>query len=381
MWQAGFEQFAPFVVTVLAILLTDLLIGVLIGLGFSVVFILRSNVRRPLQRRLEKHVFGDVLHIELANQVSFLNRVALRNALATTPRGGHVLVDARNTDYIDADVLSVIREFERETAPVREIEVSLLGFRPHYRQVEDCVQYVDFVTRDIQESMTPEDVVQLLRDGNERFRRGEPLTRDMAHLRQGVATDRHPLAVVLSGSSSRTPVEMIFDVGPGDIFCTRTTGAVAASLTLGSLEYACAVAGAKVIVVLGHTDNKAVRMAVESLLHPRENGSSGECVHLEPILADIRQSVDPAWTSDWTEMSAEVQQRRLDEVSRVHVGRTIHRVLELSTVLGRLHREGRIKILGGMYDVRSGTVDLFEATARDSGIRGTQGDSGDAVRI
>lgn len=360
MWAAGAEQFLPFAVTVLAILLTDLLVGVLIGLGFSVLFILRSNLRRPLQRRLERHLFGDVLHIELANQVSFLNRVALRNALAETPPGGHVLIDARDADYIDADVLSVIREFEQETAPVRGVSVSLVGFKPHYEQIEDRVQFVDFATRELQESLTPEQVVQILRDGNERFRRGETLTRDMAHLRAGMANGRHPLAVVLSGSSSRTPVEMIFDVGLGEIFCTRTTGNVALPSTLGSLEYACAVAGAKVVVVLGHTDNKAVRMAVESLLLPQRESANADCPHLGPILRDIQQSVDPAWGVDWATVSAEVQQSRVDEVSRTHVLRTMRRILEQSPTIERLSRAGKIKLVGGMYDVRSGAVEFFE---------------------
>ena len=366
MWRSGFEQFLPFVVTVGAILLTDLLVGILIGLGFSIVFILRSNLRRPMHRRLEKHLFGDVLHIELANQVSFLNRVALRNALGETPPGGHVLIDARGTDYIDADVLSVIREFEEETAPVHGIDVSLVGFKSHYEQIEDRVQYVDFATRDLQESLTPDQVVQILRDGNDRFRTGQMLSRDFVHLREGMANSRHPLAVVLSGSSSRTPVEMIFDVGLGDIFCARNTGNAAMPSTLGSLEYACVVAGAKAIVVLGHTDNKAVRIAVEAMLLPDGTDLQGECVNLDPILRDIQESVDPAWRSDWNSLPAEVQQSRLDQVSRAHVQRTLRLILEKSPALARLAGEGRIKVVGGMYDIRSGTVDFFELSEEAS---------------
>lgn len=360
MWNAGYEQFLPFAVTVSAILLTDLLVGVLIGLAFSIVFILRSNLRRPLQRRLEKHVFGEVLHIQLAHQVSFLNRVALRKALDETPQGGHVLIDARNTDYIDADVLSVIREFERDAAPVREIDVSLVGFKSHYRQIDDRVQYVDFVTRDLQETLTPDQVLQFLTDGNLRFQKGEVLSRDVANLREGVAEGRHPLAVVLSGSSSRTPVEMIFDVGLGDIFCVRTTGNVAAPSTIGSLEYACGVAGAKVIVVLGHTDNKAVRIAVETLVHTER---FAECENLSPILADLRHSVDPAWAADWEQVSPEVQEARIDHASRAHVQRTIGRLMDLSSALAHLIRDGEVRLIGGMYDVRTGKVDWVEAVA------------------
>ncbi len=358
LWAAGYEQFLPFVVTVGAILLTDLLVGVVIGLAFSILFILRSNLQRPVHRRLEKHVFGDVLHIELAQQVSFLNRVALRKALDEAPRGGHVLVDARGTDYIDADVLSVIREFEERVAPAREIDLSLVGFKPHYRQIEDRVQYVDLVTRDLQESLTPQQVLEFLQAGNQRFVRGEMLSRNMADLRQEVADSRHPMAVVLSGSSSRTPIEMIFDVGLGDIFCVRTTGNVSAPATLGGLEYACGLAGAKLIVVLGHTNNGAVRLAMDK--RSDDGANFGDCVNLHPILDDIRESVNGTTGVVGTTMAPDAPAARIDEISRAHVRRTMRRIVECSPAIARLEREGEVRLVGAMYDVREGTVEFFE---------------------
>ena len=129
MWSEGRYQFIPFAVTIAAIVLTDLLIGVLIGLAMSISFILHSNMRRPIRRFVEKHLGGDVLHLELANQESFLNRAALSKVLAEVPRSGHVLLDAQNTDYIDPDVLDLIRDFKEQTGPARGVEVSLLGFR------------------------------------------------------------------------------------------------------------------------------------------------------------------------------------------------------------------------------------------------------------
>ncbi len=86
------------------------------------------------------------------------------------------------------------------------------------------MQYADYSTRELQESLTPDQVVQILRDGNDRFRAGQPLTRDLTRQLEATAENRHPLAIVLSGASSRTPVEMIFDMGLGDIFCARVTG-------------------------------------------------------------------------------------------------------------------------------------------------------------
>jgi carbonic anhydrase/SulP family sulfate permease len=132
MWNEGRYQFVPFAATMAAIVLTDLLIGILIGLAVSIGFILNSNIRRPVRLFVEKHQDGDLLRIELANQESFLNRAALSKALDEVPRGGRVLLDARNTDYIDPDVLDMIRDFQEQTGPARGVEVNLLGFRSKY---------------------------------------------------------------------------------------------------------------------------------------------------------------------------------------------------------------------------------------------------------
>jgi len=363
MWREGLTQFLPFFVTVTAILLSDLLIGILIGLGFSIVFILRSNLRRPLQQILEKHLGGEVLHIELGPQVSFLNRVAISKALAAVPRGGHVLIDARGTDYVDADVLDLIQEYRDEIAPVRGVQVSLSGFKAHYEQLADRVQYADFTTRELQAALTPDQIVQILRDGNERFRAGQPLSRDLSRQRQATAHTQHPLAIVLSGASSRTPVEMIFDLGLGDIYCARVTGNLVSVGVLGSLEYACAVAGAKRIVVLGHANSAVMRMAVESHRSRNHVADMAGCTHLEPIVAEVRKSLDPRRVERWESLTPQEQQGYLDELYRAHIQRVIARIRQESPALQRLVQAGGLKIVGGMYDVRTGTVDFFEAAA------------------
>jgi len=366
MWREGLNQFLPFFLTVTAILLTDLLIGILIGLGFSIVFILRSNLRRPLRQIVEKHLGGEVLHIELSQQVSFLNRVALSKAFAAVPRGGHVLIDARDTDYIDADVLDLILEYQREIAPVRGIRVSRVGFKEHYEQLEDRVQYTDCSTRELQTSLTPDLVLQVLRDGNERFRTGQPLTRDLTRQLEATADARHPLAIVLSGASSRTPVEMIFDMGLGDIFCARVTGNLASVGVLGTLEYACAVAGAKLVVVMGHANSAVMRMAVEAFRSGQRVADKTGCVHLDPIVAEVQQSIDPCRFERWASLPPSAQQVGLDDLYRAHIRRIIATILQQSEALHRLVRAGRLKVVGGMYDVRTGLVDFFEPAAPSS---------------
>jgi len=361
MWASGKTQFIPFAITVLAILLTDLLVGILIGLGVALLFILYSNVQRPLRRIHEKHIGGEVLHIELADQVSFLNRAALSRALHEVPEDGHVLIDARDTTYIDQDVLSLILEFETEVAPVRGIKVSHLGLKEHYEQLEDQVQYVDYATRELQSLLTPDQVLQILEEGNERFRRGQPLTRELDRQLTASANGMHPLAVVVGGTSSRTPVEIIFDMGVGDIFCCRTTGNFVSEGVIGSCEYATAIVGAKLIVVMGHKKNNVIRMAIEQYLGTSDTADMLECKFLQPILNEIQQSIDPECLRTWNELSEEEKEKCVDDLAAEHVRRSIQKIVESSSAIASLIEQGQVKIVGGIYDVYTGKVKFFDS--------------------
>lgn len=358
MWQEGRYQFLPFALTVVAIVFTDLLIGVLIGLALSLGFILNSNLRRPIRRFVEKHLGGDVLHIELANQVSFLNRAALLKVLDAVPRGGHVLLDAQNTDYIDPDVLDLLRDYTEVTAPARGVEVSLLGFRTRY-QLQDRTQYVDYSTRDLQSQLTPQQVLQILKDGHERFRTGQRLTRDLGRLADATAGGQHPLAVVLGCIDSRAPAELIFDLGLGDIFSIRIAGNVVSREVLGSMEYACAVAGAKLILVMGHTRCGAVTAAVELACSAQPVAQATGCHNLEPIIHVVQQSVDPVTCKLLGQMSASEKEVFVNQVARRNVSRVAEIILHQSPTLDGLHREGRVAIIGAIYDVVTGDIEFL----------------------
>ncbi len=358
MWSEGRYQFAPFALTVVAIVLTDLLIGVLIGLTVSAGFILYSNMRQPIRRFVEQHLGGDVVHIELANQVSFLNRAALSKVLDEVPRGGDVLLDAQNTDYIDPDVLDLIRDFKEQTGPARGVEVSLVGFRSEY-QFDDQIQYVDYSTRDLQDALTPQQVLHILKGGHERFRSGRRLTRDLIRQARATAEGQHPLAVVLSCIDSRTPAELIFDLGMGDIFSVRIAGNVTSWKVLASAEYGCAVAGAKLILVMGHTRCGAVTAAVNLIGEVRTAAEATGCQHLDHILKDIQQSTDPATCRAVEARPAAEKQSFVDAVARRNVLRVVEQMREQSRTLDGLVREGRVAIVGAMYDVVTGEIEFL----------------------
>lgn len=362
MWKQGRYQFIPFAVTVLAIVFTDLIVGVLVGMVVSISFILNSNLRRPVRRFVEKHLGGDVLHIELANQVSFLNRAALAKVLDNVPRGGQVLLDAQSTDYIDPDVLSLIRDFKDHKARARGIEVSFIGFRNKY-SLQDEIQYVDYSTRELQDALTPGQVLQILKDGHDRFRSGHRLTRIVNRQVSATAQGQHPLAVVLGCIDSRSPAELIFDAGVGDIFSVRVAGNILSRKVLGSIEYACAVAHAKLVLVLGHTRCGAVTAAVDLMHSAKSPAEATGCQHVEFLLQDIQEAINPQVARRLAQASGTQRQEAIDEVARLNVLRTVAGILQQSQTLANLVREGRIAIVGAMYDVSTGTVTFLGADA------------------
>ncbi len=359
MWNAGWNQFLPFAATVIAIVMTDLLIGILLGSIVSVGFILHSNLRRPLRRIMERHVGGEVLRIELANQVSFLNRATLSNTLAEVPAGGHVLLDARNTDYIDPDVLDLIRDFEREEAPARGVKVSLLGFRDQYR-FEDRIQYVDYATREVQSALTPARVLEILKNGNERFLNGQQLIRDLSRLKDATAQAQYPMAVILTCIDSRTPAELIFDLGLGDIFTIRIAGNVAKEKVLGSMEFACKVAGAKLVLVMGHTSCGAVKAAVDLSIQHRSAADATGCEHLDALVTEIQHAIDPRDIGGAGVFDPRQRADFVDRVARRNVERTIDMIHQRSHTLEALVKTGQIAIVGAMYDLKTGDVDFFD---------------------
>jgi len=358
MWNAGRPQFVPFAVTVIAIVRTDLLIGILIGLAVSIAFILHSSIRRPIRHFVEKHLGGDVVRIELANQVSFLNKAALSKVLDDVPPGGQVLLDARDADYIDPDVVELIREFKDRTAPVRGIEVSLVGFLADYK-IDDRVQYVESSTRDLQSALTPAQVLQLLKEGQERFRTGHRLTRDLARQVTATAEGQHPLALILSCIDSRAPTELIFDMGVGDIFSVRIAGNVSSRKVLASAEYGTAVAGAKLIVVMGHTRCGAVSVAVELMSDPRSTAEITSCQHLDFLINDIKEVIDPAACRAAEQLPPSEKERFVDDVAMRHVYHVVRRMRSESRTLIGLIDAGKLAIVGAMYDVASGRIEFL----------------------
>ena len=192
--------------------------------------------------------------------------------------------------------------------------------------------------------LTPAVVLQILKDGNDRFVRGEPARHDVHEALRTTAGGQSPFAALVSCIDSRVPVETVFDLTIGHAFSARVAGNVVGPDVLGSLEFACAIAGARLVVVLGHTGCGAVRGACDGV----------EMGHLTGVLAKIRPAVDRVAAAP--DGPAPTDPGFADAVAEVNVGLAMETLLHESPILRDLVTSGRVGLIGAMYDVRTGRV-------------------------
>ncbi|MEJ6589606.1 MAG: carbonic anhydrase family protein [Crocinitomicaceae bacterium] len=194
------------------------------------------------------------------------------------------------------------------------------------------------ITKEMQEGITPNKAIEMLTEGNQRFLNKNVVNRDLHAQVLATSGGQNPYAVVLSCIDSRVPVELTFDQGIGDIFSARVAGNVVNEDVLGSIEYACGVAGSKAILVLGHTKCGAVTAACQGV----------ELGNITALLSKIKPAIN------------EVKERTgavdVEEVTKSNVRQSIIEIRSKSTMLSDLEKEGSIKIVGAVYHVEDGSV-------------------------
>jgi carbonic anhydrase len=202
--------------------------------------------------------------------------------------------------------------------------------------------------RKSQAGINPETALAYLKEGNKRFRSNLKLHRD--HLQQVNQTSdgQYPFAAVLSCIDSRTSAELIFDQGLGDILSIRIAGNILNEDILGSLEYACKIAGSKLIVVLGHTKCGAITSACNDMV----------LGHFTHLLDKIRPAIDAEKQAGGAD--GDDQMAFINRVSAGHVRMTIRHIRHKSSLLAGMEEKGEIMIIGGFYRVESGEVEFYQ---------------------
>jgi carbonic anhydrase len=202
------------------------------------------------------------------------------------------------------------------------------------------------LTKEKRDKLTSDDVIEMMKLGNERFRTGKMQAHDYVAQKRATAGGQYPAAAILSCIDSRAPAEIILDMGIGDTFNTRIAGNIADDDLIGSLEFACAAAGAKAVLVMGHTACGAIKGAIDNV----------ELGHLTALLDKIKPSVVATiFKGERTSSNAAF----VDAVANTNVRRTVVNIRERSKVLAGLEREGKIKIVPSMYDLAEGRVEFL----------------------
>lgn len=204
------------------------------------------------------------------------------------------------------------------------------------------------LTKEERDLLKPEEVLQILKEGNERFTAGTLTKRDHSSMVREAAMGQYPKAVILSCVDSRIPVEDVFDRGIGDVFVARVAGNFENTDILGSMEFACRVMGAKLVLVLGHEHCGAVKGAIDNV----------ELGNITAMLQNIRPAVEFFDTYEGEKTSK--NQEFVHMVAEQNVRMTVDRLRERSPILGEMEAQGEIKIVGGHYDMATGVVTFFE---------------------
>ena len=208
------------------------------------------------------------------------------------------------------------------------------------------VAYGAALTKAQRDKLTPDEIIAMMKQGNERFRLGKESPHDYLAQQKASAKGQYPAAVILSCIDSRAPAETIMDLGIGDTFNARVAGNIANEDILGSMEFACKVAGAKVVLVMGHTACGAIKGAIDSV----------QLGNLTGLLNKIRPAVS---ATDYQGERSSKNYAFVDAVARKNVELTMAEIHRRSPVLADLERSGAIKIAGAMYDLESGRVEFF----------------------
>lgn len=340
MYQAGAYHFIPFCITILGLVLTDLLVGIIIGLITALFAILLENYKSASYFR--EAVIGNKTFFRLSEHVSFLNKANIKYTLEHVPANAEVVIDATRSKYIDYDVYEIIEDFKNE-AKLKNIKLTLENMRGF--GVLKPVEKAGSHTYDSQQSLTPADVLAILQDGNEHFINNLEANRNLLEQVNDTQQGQFPIAIILSCMDSRTSVELIFDLGLGDVFSTRVAGNIINNDILGSMEYACKLAGSKLIVVLGHSHCGAIK------------GACGQ-VQLDH-LTGLLDKIQPAITAVTAEGVSSTEQL-VEKVAEKNVQLTVEQIRTRSSLLAAMIQGGEIGIIGGMYDVETGRVTFFK---------------------
>ena len=352
-YRQGTDRFIPFIATIISIVMLNILEGIIIGLFISLFYILKSNSRARLNIIKEIYPNGVTNRLVLPQQTTFLNKASLIAELNSIPNKSQLIIDARYSDYVDKEIVELITDYQQHQAPNKQILLNLMGFKENY-DIHNYIDFINVTTFDVQTIITPIQALNILKEGNHRFLADTCIHRSLKNDIKHTATTQHPIAVVLGCIDSRVPVETIFDMSFGDLFCVRVAGNVVNDDVLASIEYAGNIIGAKLIVVLGHTRCGAIQAACNGV----------EAGHITQLLAKIKPSINAETQTINHRTGNNIE--FVHNVTEINIANTLLHIYQESKILRQMVDNDEIGLIGALYDISTGEVIFkdFSATVR-----------------
>lgn len=344
MFKKGWNQFIPFMVTVVAIIWTDLLIGIFIGTLVSIFFLLRSNYHNAFFVENTKIFKGETIRLELSNEVSFFNKASIKNTLWNVPNNSTVIIDATFASYIDNDVLEIFEDFQDTYAKEHDINLNIIGLKEKY----DLGQDLEFVQEELQESKeksTPEEIYEYFKDGNKRYVDGKLVSRRLRNKELMDFINAPPLAAVVNCIDMREPLNVLMNTGIGDLIPIRTAGNLVGESGIKSLEVACLKQGAKFILFIGNSSNK---IYAEALKDYREGKNS----YLIPLITDALEANIISRTDVQNENLSELA----DVITKWNIKKSKSKVFSESEYLRTEISEGRVGMASAFFNRDNGEI-------------------------
>ena len=340
-YKKGWSQFIPFVVTTVAIIVTDVLIGVLIGSVFSIFFLLRGNYYNPFY--LEKSKSKNGYRLELSNEVSFLNKPVIKKTLWSLPENSQIVIDATFSTYVEPDIIEILKDFKNTFAKENKIDVKINGLRDFYNPSDriNLVKEQDLLTKsDLQ---TPGNILKYFKNGNKLYTDGNLVSRRLRNKELVDFIKEAPLATVVNCIDMREPLNMLLNTGIGDIVPIRAAGNLMSDHLIQSVEISCRKQGARLILLMGNSENSFIE---EALL----NHINGSVSYINPLInPSIKAGVikAPIKREEINEYADKITLWNLEESKR--------RILKNTYIKSQID-EGKIGLCSGFFYRSTGKI-------------------------
>lgn len=347
LYKKGMTQFIPFVTTVVAILLTDVLVGVLIGAMVSIFYLLRGNYYNPFFIENSQRSQGNTFKLELSNEVSFLNKPSIKNTLWNIPDNSKVVIDASFSSFIDQDIIDMLNDFQNTVAREHHIDVKIVGLKDRYESAEE-LEFPGEVEVLEHPLSTPGEILEHLKSGHEKYTSGNIVSRRLRNSELRDFLSDAPLAAVINCVDFREPLNMLLNTDIGELVPIRSIGTLAVpEVVLGAVA-ACRSQGARLIIVMANSDNRFIREALQLHL-------DGVDSYLFPLVKNAAEA--GMILPDSTDQSRD---KLADDIARFNARSTAAHIAKEHNYVAQQIREGHIGVCWAFFDRSSGAIEFSE---------------------